>query len=112
MWQLLEGQAGSQSEPGPGTGPSALGWPVSSAGCSPAPAESFAQSAPLSAPLGLPPPLEQHTSGDSSPGPEADRDMGLSLDQQTWIKEESGTKPKLLYFCFCLRCCMMPEIRL
>lgn len=45
MWQLSEGQAGSQSELGPGTGPSVLGWPVSLAGCSPAPAGSCARSA-------------------------------------------------------------------
>lgn len=46
MWQLSEGQAVSPSEPGPGTGPSAPDWPVSSTGCSPAPTGSYAQSAP------------------------------------------------------------------
>lgn len=46
VWPPLERQAGSRSGPGPGTGPSALGWPVSSAGCSPAPAGSYGRSAP------------------------------------------------------------------
>lgn len=46
MLQQLEGQVGSRSEPGPGTGPSALGLPASSTGCSPVPAGSCARSAP------------------------------------------------------------------
>lgn len=80
VWRQFEAQVVSLSEPEPGTGPSAQGWPVSSTGCSPAPTGSYVQSAPWSAPSGPPPPHAQHTSGGSSPGPEKDRHTTLKLE--------------------------------